>query len=263
MSNEEVEVALPGGLGSGGLVVRVGDTLRRPVVAQTQAVEAFLTHLAASGFDGAPRPLGRDAKGRSILTWMPGEVAMPPFPAWVADDEAIASVAQLQRRLHDASRSYTPPAGAQWYTPNLPPAGPDAIVGHNDLCVENVVFVNGRASAFIDFDFAAPSDPLLDVSIACRHWVPFKDPSDLTDGFAGVDQARRFAIYCDAYGLAVEQRATVIQHGLNFLDRALETIRSLVQAGLPLYVAIWDSGYEKQNRRSHDWLRRFGETLAR
>jgi len=259
----EDEIPLPGGMGGGGLVVRVGTTVRRPVVAQTAAVEAFLAHLASVGFDGAPRPLGRDTTGRSTITWMPGDVAMPPFPAWVGDDTAIESVAVLQRRMHDASRTYVPPQGSVWYTPNLPPAPSGAIVCHNDLCVENVVFTDGRASAFIDFDFAAPADPLLDVAIACRHWVPFKDPADLTDGFEGVDQRHRFTRYCEAYGLPDDSRPQVIDHGLDFLDRALVTMRAKAHEGLPLYVAVWERGYEKQNRRSHEWLRRFGESITR
>ena len=260
---EGIEIPLPGGMGSGGLVVRVGDTVRRPIVAQTAPVEAFLSHLASVGFDGAPEPLGRDAKGRSILTWMPGDVALPPFPAWVATDEALVSVALLQRRMHDASRSFAFDPLARWYRPNLPDAGPGAIVCHNDLCVENVVLADGRATAFIDFDFAAPADPLLDIAIACRHWVPFKDPADVLDGFAGVDQTRRFALFCDAHGLSSTQRTEVVEHGLGFLDRALVTMRAKANEGLPLYVAVWAKGYEKQNRRSHEWLRRFGETLLR
>ena len=261
--DHDEEIPLPGGMGSGGLVVRVGDTVRRPLVPQTVAVEGYLAHLASAGFDGAPQPLGRDDRKRCVLSWMEGDVALPPFPSWVASNRALESVAVLQRRLHDASRSYVPPPEAVWYTPNLPPPPPDAIVCHNDLCVENVVFTDDAASAFIDFDFAAPADPLLDVAIACRHWVPLKDPTDVLDGFAGVDQRQRFGLYCDAYGVASDLRSQVIRHGLDFLDRALVTMRAKADEGLPLYVAVWERGYEKQNRRSHDWLRRFGESITR
>jgi hypothetical protein len=92
--------------------------------------------------------------------------------------------------------------------------------------------------------------------------VPFKDPADITGGFAGVDQPRRFAVFCDEQGLTVAQRAAVVEHGLGFLDRALVTMKAKADEGLPLYRAVWDGGYEKQNRRSHDWLRRFGTSLT-
>jgi hypothetical protein len=50
-----------------GQVVRVGSTVRKPATAQTSGVEAVLAHLAETGFEGAPRTLGRDGQGRHIL----------------------------------------------------------------------------------------------------------------------------------------------------------------------------------------------------
>lgn len=248
------EIRLPGGLGSGGAVVRVGDTVRRPVLAQTEAVEGFLAHLERVGFVGSPRPLGRDASKRSVLSWVDGDVAMPPFPEWAASDDVLVSVAALQRAVHSAARTFEAPADTPWNRPNLGPIAAGAIVCHNDLCVENVVLRDGVACGFIDFDFAAPNDPLSDIAIACRHWVPFKDPADVTDGFAGVDQRRRFGLFCDEHRLGPAERRAVIEHGLDFLDRALETIRGLAASGVPSYVAVWDRGYATQNRRSHAWL---------
>jgi hypothetical protein len=250
----EEELPLAGGLGSGGLVVRVGDTVRRPVVDQAPAIDAFLAHLADVGFEGAPVPLGRDEHGRIVLSWVDGDVALPPFPAWAADDNLLVSVAELQRLMHNAARSFVSPPDVRWYRPNLPPIGPDDIVCHNDLCIENVIVREGRAVAFIDFDFAAPADPLLDIAIACRHWVPLKDPADITDGFAGVDQHARFRSFCDAHGLDAERRSAVVAHALDFLDRALVTMKAKADSGLPMYQAVWNSGYPDQNRRSHAWL---------
>ena len=41
-SGDRLELALPGGMGSGGAVVRVGDTVRRPVRGWSASVDAFL-----------------------------------------------------------------------------------------------------------------------------------------------------------------------------------------------------------------------------
>jgi hypothetical protein len=225
-------------------------------------VHALLDHLEAFGFDGAPRHLGTDDQGRSVLSFIEGDVGVPPYPGWAADDDVLVSVAGLQRRLHHAVRSFAPPSGAMWDTANLPPPGPGAIVCHNDLCVENVVVRDGRAVAFIDFDFAAPSDPLLDIAIALRHWVPLRDAVDIEPDWAGVDQVARFGLFTGAHGLDRDGRARVVEHGLAFLDRALVSMGRRAEEGRPGYVEVWASGYPGQNRRSHAWLAAHADRLV-
>ena len=254
---------LVGGLANAGKVVRIGATVRRPAGANRAAVHALLDHLERVGFDGAPRVLGIDERNRSVLTYVEGDVAVPPYPAWSAGAELLVSVAELQRRYHDAVRSFVPPPGAVWttaLTQGAPRSG--ALVGHNDLCLENVVCRDGRAIAFIDFDFAAPVEPVWDVAIALRHWVPFKHPDDLDEARAGVDQAARFGAYCDVYGVPAGSRRRVVRLGLRFLDQAYEAMRSRAEAGLPAYVEVWANGYGGQNRRARSWLEANADALA-
>jgi len=162
---------MPGGIGNGGLVVRAGDTVRRPVGPQTAAVEALLRHLERAGFDGAPRHLGYDERGREVLTFVPGEVAAyDDVPGWVTTDEALVSVTRLMRRLHDATAGWVPPADAQWAWPP-PPHRRGDVIGHNDACRENVVFHGTTAVALIDFDFAGPATRAWDVAGIVRHFV--------------------------------------------------------------------------------------------
>ncbi len=263
MTGDESEVLLPGGMGSGGAVVRVGATVRRPLGPQSAAVHAFLGHLEAVGFAGAPRHLGTDAEGRAVLTYIEGEVGLPPFPSWTASEALLVSVAELQGRLHTAARSFVAPRDAWWDRTNLPPLPPQPIVCHNDLCVENVVTNNGQATAFIDFDFAAPTHPLVDIAIAARHWVPVRDPVDLDEGRAHVDQIERFRLFCATHGLGRDERAQVVAECGNFLDRALDSMRSRAAARLPMYVAAWKAGYGEQNRRSRAWLEAHAAELAK
>lgn len=263
MTGDKEEQALAGGMGSGGAVVRVGDTVRRPVRPHSEAVAAFLRHLEAVGFDGAPRHLGHDGRGREILTFVEGDVAIPPYPAWAAADELLRGVARLQRRLHEAARTFVPPPDAAWDRPNVPDAGPGAIVCHNDLCIENVVVRDGRVVAFIDFDFAAPNHPLLDIAIAARHWVPLRDPVDLDPELRelGLDQAARFRAFCDEHWLDDAARAAVVGHAGAFLDRALVAMRRRAESGLEAYVRAWEAGYPAQNRRSRAWLDAHADAL--
>ncbi len=99
------EHVLVGGVANPGAVVRVGDTVRRPAKPQTSSVHAFLRFLVEHGLAGVvPTPLGFDEKGREILTFLEGEIALPIETAWSAGDELLSSVAELQRRLHTVAR---------------------------------------------------------------------------------------------------------------------------------------------------------------
>lgn len=259
---DDVEQWLDGGMGSGGAVVRVGDTVRRPVRPQSASVAAFLHHLEAVGFDGAPRHLGLDDRGREILTFVDGEVALSPFPAWVGREAILLGVARLQRALHAAARSFAAPEDAVWDRANLPEAGPGAIVCHNDLCVENVVVRDGRVVAFIDFDFAAPSDPLLDIAIAARHWIPVRDPVDVDPALRELNQVERFRAFCAEHRLDEPARVAVVEHLAAFLDRALVSMGQRAEAGLEAYVVVWNAGYPDQNRRSRAWLDRHARNVV-
>jgi hypothetical protein len=259
--DDDVEIQLAGGLGSGGAVVRVGDTVRRPQMPYSDAVNDFLGHLERVGFSAAPRYLGRDDRGRDILTWIAGDVAIPPTPRWAASDDLLVSVALLQRELHVAARSYTPPEGAAWQSANLPPAQPGDIVCHNDLCRENVIVRDGIAVGFIDFEFAAPTNPLRDIAITIRHWAPTRDPQDMDTEWLHVDPIARFRLYLDAYGVAADDRVLIVQYLGEFLDQAMITMHDRAQTQ-PMYAAVWEAGYPDQNRRSRTWLNAHASAIA-
>jgi Phosphotransferase enzyme family len=245
---------LRGGVANQGAVVRIGSTVHRPVGVQTAAVHAFLRHLETQGFDGAPRVLGFDADGREVLTFVPGEVAIPPeLPAWVTSDDLLVSVAELQHAIHRAAAGFVPPPRAAWNPGSLPDTRPE-VVCHADICVENVVVRDARAVAFIDFDWAAPMDRRMDIAIALRHWIPMRDPADLEPSRQGVDQRGRFAAFCDVHGLAADDRAYVLDLLGAYLDLALVSMERRAAAGHPGFGKIWNAGYAASNRRARRWL---------
>jgi len=93
VSSQE-EVPLQAGPTNAGLVIRVGDTVRRPLRPTSLATKALLDHLeGTSVFDSAPRYLGVDDCGREVLSFIPGQVALPPYPDWALTDDALISVA--------------------------------------------------------------------------------------------------------------------------------------------------------------------------
>ena len=123
----------------------------RPVAPCRRATHALLDHLAAVGFDGAPRVLAA-GPATETLTYIEGRAAVPPLPADVLTDAALVSVAELLRRYHRAVASFDP-AGYAWPRP-VPARLRTGLVSHNDVYPANLVFRDGRAVALIDFDLA-------------------------------------------------------------------------------------------------------------
>ena len=196
---------LPGGTANRGLVVRVGDTVLRPVAPCRRATHALLDHLAAEGFDGAPRVLAA-GPATETLTYIEGRAAVPPLPADVLTDAALVSVAGLLRRYHRAIASFDP-AGYSWPRP-VPARYRTGLVSHNDVYPANLVFRDGRAVALIDFDLAGPGSAAWDFAAAARSLVPLQDEADVTDSRAG-RALDRFRIFLEASRLPRAERREV------------------------------------------------------
>lgn len=178
------EVPLEGGRWTAG-VVRVGDTVRRPAVEFTGRL---LVSLATHGFDGCPRFLGRDEVGRDVLSFMAGEV---PARWRRFEGRQVVAAARLLRGMHDASQHLAAEVGG------------GEVVCHHDPGPNNAIFRDGLPVAFIDFDFAAPGDPLQDVAYLAWSWCISSRP----DRQPAAAQAAQVRLLSDAYGLTPAQRA--------------------------------------------------------
>jgi aminoglycoside phosphotransferase (APT) family kinase protein len=125
-------------------IVRIGDTVRRPLRPFSLTVQAYLAHLRDAGFAGAPLPFGIDEQGREVLSFVPGDVPRNPLPPETAGDEVLVALARLIRALHEASAGWVPPPDAVWGgTPaNLgrPVSERTELVSHCDYYPGNVVF---------------------------------------------------------------------------------------------------------------------------
>ena len=132
------EEVLHGGTANRGLVVRVGDTVRRPLRRTSPATHALLRHLAEVGFAGAPRFLGVDDRGREVLSFIPGTPVVPPYPDWALTDGALASGAHLLRAYHRAVSTFDP--SPHHWSPSPPGAYTDGLVSDNAPNRDNVVF---------------------------------------------------------------------------------------------------------------------------
>jgi hypothetical protein len=191
---DEQEVPLTGGRVTAG-VVRVGDTVRRPVSSDRSDVHGLLQHLEAQGFDAVPRSLGIDARNREILSFLPGDV---PTDLGHYTDTQLGAAAALLRRYHDATVGFGPvrAKGAE-------------VMCHNDWGPPNAVFRDGLPYALIDFDTIAPGTRLWDLGYSAFSWL------DLCDNdYSGDEQIRRLGVFADGYGLAGCSPAQIAVHTL-------------------------------------------------
>lgn len=182
----DIEERLAGG-NAAGAVVRVGATVRKPWTRATPSVHRFMTAMRDRGVD-APEPLGRDERGRQILEFVPGVLAMT-LPPLTLDD--LGRVGGMVRRMHDAAESFEPAASDAWET-LLPAPGGGDLICHGDLGPWNLVI--GERWVFIDWDGASPSTRLWDLAYAAVAFT-LNDPA----GDAG-SAAVRLAALVDGYG---------------------------------------------------------------
>ncbi|MGW0705344.1 phosphotransferase [Streptomyces sp. NPDC002643] len=248
--------ALVGGVANSGAVFRRGTVVDRPAPRSAPALHTHLRALRRHGFDGAPLPVELTPDGRERLTYLPGEVALPPFPRWVLTDEALMSVGRLLRRLHDASAAAPPDPRADWPSDMADPEG-GPILCHNDVCPENVVFRDGRATALIDFDLAAPGRPIWDLAMTARYWVPMLDPESAAPLYPSdaLDAPRRLRVLADGYGLPSRERAELPEA----VERATAVCRAFVETRVaqkdPTFVKLFsDRGGRARWDRVQTWL---------
>ncbi|MBF9130231.1 phosphotransferase [Plantactinospora sp. S1510] len=236
---------LPGGFVNA--VVRVGDTVRRPVPPSGGFVRDLLRFLEHRHWPGAPRHLGFDELGREILTFLAGHVAWEEAqPAEVRSDESLVAVARLVRQLHDLT------AGTDL-------AGDQEVVCHNDLSLKNTVYRDLgeglRPVAFIDWDLAAPGSRVHDVAHVCWQFVGLGPGMDVGEA------ARRVRLIADAYGLRA--RGELIRTVLWWQDRCWRGIEAGAVAGEPAMMRLRALGAVNEVRGAYQWTAEHHVALER
>ena len=144
-------------------------------------------------------------KGAKRLTYIEGEFTQPG--PWSL--EGAAAVGQLLREVHTATASFIPPADAIWYPWFGRPLGDSKrVIGHCDFAPWNIVTRQGMPVALIDWDFAGPVDPLVELAQAC--WLNAKLHDDLVAELEGLPplevRAKHLRAIVDGYGLPAAQR---------------------------------------------------------
>jgi hypothetical protein len=229
---------LPGGYIN--LVVRAGNTIRRPPGANASFVHEVLRFLEEREFPASPRFLGIDEQEREVLSYIEGHVAWAAEqPAGVWSDESLLEVALLVRSLHDLMSGSELARGAE-------------TILHGDLAPRNTVYVDlgggFRPVAFIDWDLARPGRRADDVVDMLWHYL---DPGPKRHASL---LARRMRAMCDAYGLSVELRREAVQLMHRRMLEVSQGITAEAANGSAAHARLIEMGAQTSIEAQADWI---------
>ena len=177
VNSADQELPLTGGHTPG--VVRVGDTVRRPLQPGSDRIHRLLAHFENCGFGGTPRFLGVDERGREILSFIDG--LAPPHNGFRLTEQGIRAGARLIRRVHDLTNGTEFAAGSE-------------VACHPNLSQPNFIFRDMILVAIIDWEGTHPGTRLH--NFADFLWA-FVHPALYGEGEPAAQMLR---VAADAYG---------------------------------------------------------------
>jgi len=198
-------------------VYRQGNILIKETGNWAPTVHALLNHLEHQGFEAAPRVIGSgfDEHGRETLSFIEGDF-IDPGP-W--SSEACYEIGVLLRKLHHTTATFQPPENAIWRPWFGRQLGKPSLIGHCDFASWNIVARNGLPYALIDWEYAGPVDPLVELAQVC--WLNAKLHDDVVAEIEALpdltERASHLRAIVDGYGLSQKERQ-------NFVDKIVEFV---------------------------------------
>jgi Ser/Thr protein kinase RdoA (MazF antagonist) len=209
-------------------LVRVGDTVRRPVGPWTDAVDAVLEYLCSVGVAAAPRPLGRDEQGRQVLEYVPGEIGAESGTYAMSE---LFSIGQMLAQAHQALARFVPPAGAVWN--RVIPPDREELICHNDVAPWNLVR-SSRGWVLIDWDATAPSSRLWDLAYAAQSMAGLRADRPVPEA------AERLRVFVDGYGLDQTARPRLALMLGRRAQAMYDMLRDAARQQRQPWARIWD-----------------------
>lgn len=245
------------------IVVRVGDTVRRPTGPWTPAVHDLLTHLAAAGFSGAPRVLGIDEADREVLEFVPGEVgtlsAAQPLPAWFRTPDSCWSTGRWIRDFQTAQQGLAIDPAKPWRRADGTSLRPGQVIVHHDVSPYNTVRRADGTLVVLDWDFARPGDPLEDLAWAAWRWVPLMAGSSWHAEYGVGDdedvrrrQQRNLTALLDGYGPSQRQREQLADAIAKQMTGHASDLEDMARTD-PSFTRLVELGYAAAARSDAAW----------
>lgn len=234
-------------------VLRIGDVVRHPRQPWSGSVHALLAHLAEVGFAEAPRP-GPVAEDHDDVGYIEG-VSGDDACRLVAGDEAVAQVAQLLRRYHDAVAGWRPATPPTWFDGQVGTGdGGEHLVCHGDVGPWNLVWRDERLVGLIDWEYATIGTRRTDIAYALHYLVPFRDRS-YWQGVLGMARKprrrHRMAVFAEAYGIPVDDQ--LVDDVLASQQAGVDLMRTLAEQGRPRQQQLVADGELDREHRAVLW----------
>jgi Ser/Thr protein kinase RdoA (MazF antagonist) len=135
------------------------------------------------------------------------------------------------------------------------------VICHNDVAPYNMVFVDERPRALIDFDTAGPGPRIWDLAYAAYTFVPLASFVPRSDGstvpyassqHAG-ERARRLRLLAAAYGMPTDDLLATVERRL---DAVCQLLMARADAGDEAYRRLVAEGHLDHYRREVAFVRR-------
>ncbi len=182
-------------------IVKIGDTIHRPVGWWTPSVHVLLKYLSDVGYKYSPRVLGFDEQGREVLSYIEGQSGGDGW-AKIIPDEGLKIFAKLLREYHEVIANFKPPADSEWaYSKGAPKKG--EVMCHGDFGPWNVVWQGSEPVGIVDWDFVLPAKPEYDILYALEYSAPFRNDENTLEWhhFPEIpDRKHRVNVFLGAYG---------------------------------------------------------------
>ncbi|ULQ58574.1 aminoglycoside phosphotransferase family protein [Brucepastera parasyntrophica] len=185
----------------------------RPLGPWSKNIHLLLKHLYDKGLP-VPGIIKTDAD-YEYLEYIEGEQVHPH--KWT--DEGLYEIGKLVRAIHDSVTDFKNESTMEWKPWYLRELGRPEICSHGDIAPWNIITKNGKPIGIIDWEFAGPIDPVIELARVC--WLfPQLHDDDLGELYelpSPSERGKQVKIILDAYGLDTDKRK-------GFVEKIMETI---------------------------------------